>query len=154
LILTQFPELESKISWNVPWEKHLKIALRAGVLAVSSAVAIPCATAAQSKQSQEGIIVNVHKEDVATTPIRRAPLQSHYYRYEVSVQLNWDVYIGRYESELDDLPFTLSPNNRVPMRVRKHVMYLDSPGDVVQMQIVHHKVSHVGACRQAVFGMQ
>jgi hypothetical protein len=137
----------------------MKISLFVVILAVVSAVTVPSATG-QSKPSQEGIIVNVHKQDIATPPVRagaspdRTPLQSHYYLYNVSVQLNCDVYVGRYESELDDLPSTLSPNNRVPMRVEKHVMYLDFPGDVVRMQIVHHKVSHAGACGQAVLGKQ
>jgi hypothetical protein len=47
------------------------------------------------------------------------------------------------------LPSALSPNNSVPIRVRKHVMYLDFPGDTVKMQIVHHQVSHELACDQA-----
>jgi hypothetical protein len=123
------------------------------ILAVVSAVAVPSATG-QSKLSQEGIIVNVNKQDVATPPVRagadpvRAPLQSHYYLYNVSVQLNCDIYVGRYESESDDLPDTLSPNNHVPLRITKHVMYLDFPGDPVKMQIVRHKVSHADACGQ------
>jgi hypothetical protein len=132
----------------------MKSSLFVVVLAVVSAVAVPFATG-QSKPSQEGIIVNVNKQDVATPPARagadptRAPLQSHYYLYNVSVQLNCDIYVGRYESESDDLPDALSPNKHVPLRITKHVMYLDFPGDSVKMQIVRHKVSHADACGQA-----
>jgi len=43
----------------------------------------------------------------------------------------------------------LSPNNRVPVRLKKHAMYLDFPGDTVKMQIVHHKISHEAGCGQA-----
>jgi len=124
------------------------------VLAVVSTVAVPSATG-QSKPSQEGKIVNVNKQDVATPPARagadpvHTPLQSHYYVYNVSVQLNCDIYVGRYESEFDDLPSALSPNNHVPLRIAKHVMYLDFPGDPVKMQIVRHKVSHADSCGQA-----
>ena len=131
----------------------MKIALCVSILAVVSAVAVPYATG-QAKQSNDGTIVSVQKQDVATPPVRaganpdHTPLQSHYYRYNVSVQLNCDVYVGRYESELDDLPSALSPNNSVPVRLEKHVMYLDFPGDPVKMQIVHHKVSADGACGQ------
>jgi hypothetical protein len=131
----------------------MKIALCVSILAVVSAVAVPYATG-QAKQSNDGTIVSVQKQDVATPPVRaganpdHTPLQSHYYRYNVSVQLNCDVYVGRYESELDDLPSVLSPNNSVPVRLEKHVMYLDFPGDSVKMQIVHHKVSADGACGQ------
>jgi hypothetical protein len=129
----------------------MKVSLLIVTLAVVSALAVPSATG-QSKPSQEGIIVSVDKQDVATPPVRagaavgRGPLQSNHYLYNVSVQLNCDIYVGRYESELDDLPPTLSPNNHVPLRIAKHVMYLDFPGDPVKMQIIRHKVSHADAC--------
>jgi len=137
----------------------MKISLFVVILAVVSAVAVPSATG-QSKPSQEGIIVNVNKQDVATPPVRaganpdHSQLQSHYYRYNVSVQLNCDIYVGRYESESDDLPDTLSPNNHVPIRITKHVMFLDFPGDPVKMQIVRHKVSHADACGQGALAQQ
>jgi len=137
----------------------MKISLFVAILAVVNAVAVPSATG-QSKPSQDGIIVNVNKQDVATPTVRtgaspdRTPLQSHYYLYNVSVQLNCDIYVGRYESESDDLPDALSPNNHVPIRITKRVMYLDFPGEPVKMQIVRHKVSHVDACGQAVLGKQ
>ncbi len=131
----------------------MKISLFVAILAVVNAVAVPSATG-QSKPSQDGIIVNVNKQDVATPTVRtgaspdRTPLQSHYYLYNVSVQLNCDIYVGRYESESDDLPDALSPNHHVPIRITKHVMYLDFPGEPVKMQIVRHKVSHADACGQ------
>jgi hypothetical protein len=132
----------------------MKIGLCVSILAVTSALAAASANG-QSKQFQEGTIVNVEKQDVATPPVRegadpvRTPLQSHYYLYNVSVQLNCDVYVGRYQSELDDLPSALSPHNSVQVRVKKRVMYLNFPGDTVEMKIVHHQVSHEGACAQA-----
>jgi hypothetical protein len=132
----------------------MKIRLCVSILAIVSAVTITYAVG-QSKQPQQGTIVNVQKQDAATPPIPtgtdpvRTPLQSHYYLYNVSVRLNCEVYVGRYASELDDLPSALSPNNSVPVRVQKHVMYLDFPGDTVKMQIVHHQVSHEVACDQA-----
>ena len=129
----------------------MKIGLCVSILAITSALVAPSANG-QSKQFQDGTIVNVQKQDVATPPVRegadpvRTPLQSHYYLYNVSVQLNCDVYVGRYQSELDDLPSALSPHNSVQVQVKKHVMYLNFPGDTVKMQIVHHQVSHEGAC--------
>jgi len=132
----------------------MKIRLCVSILAIVSAVTVTYAVG-QSKQAQQGTIVNVQKQDVATPPVRtgadpvRTPLQSHYYVYNVSVQLNCHVYVGRYETELDDLPSALSASNSVPVRLQKHVMYLDFPGDTVKMQIVRHKVSHEGACDQA-----
>jgi hypothetical protein len=132
----------------------MNIGLCVSILAAVSAVTVPCA-AGQSEQSEEGTVVSVQKQNVATPSARtgadpaRTPLQSHYYLYNVSVQLNCKVYVGRYQSELDDLPSALSPNNSVPVRLKRHVMYLDFPGDTVKMQIVHHEVSHEGACEQA-----
>jgi len=137
----------------------MKSSLFVVILAVVSAVAFTSATG-QSKPSQEGVIVNVNKQDVATPPVRagaspvHTPLQSHYYLYNVSVQLNCDIYVGRYESEFDDLPDALSPNNHVPIRITKRVMYLDFPGESVKIQIVRHKVSHADACGQASLAKQ
>jgi hypothetical protein len=84
----------------------------------------------------------------AGADVGHAPLQSDYYRYDVSVQLNCEVYDLRYESEFNDLPSELSANNRVPVRLKKNVMYLDFPGDTVKMRIIHHKVSKT-ACQQS-----
>ena len=132
----------------------MKIRLCVSILAIVSAVTITYAVG-QSKQPQPGTIVSVQKQDVSTPLVRtgadpvRTPLQSHYYLYNVSVRLNCDVYVGRYETELDNLPSELSANNSVPVRLRKRVMYLDFPGDTVKMQIVHHNVSHEVGCDQA-----
>ena len=131
----------------------MKIVLCIGILAAVSAVTVPRITA-ESTQSQEGTIVRVQKRNQTTTPVRagavvgHAPPQSGYYRYDVSVQLNCEVYNLRYESEFDDLPSELSANNRVPVRLKKNVMYLDLPGDTLKMRIVHHKVSET-ACQQS-----
>jgi hypothetical protein len=139
--------------------RTVKIGFYASMLAAVSAVTIPNAFG-QFKESQKGTIVNVQKQDVARPVVRsgadpdRTPLQSHYYRYDVSVQLNCEVYVGRYESVLDDLPSALSPNDPVPIRLEKHVMYLDFSGDAVKMQILHQEVSHAGACGQAALGKQ
>ena len=131
----------------------MKLGLCVSILAVVSVVTVTYASG-QSKQSQQGTIVQVQKQDVADPAVRtgaaatRAPLQSHYYLYNVSVQLNCDVYVGRYETELDDLPSALSANSSVPVRIEKRLMYLDFPGNTVKMRIVRHKVSQQGPCDQ------
>ena len=131
----------------------MKLGLCVSILAVVSVVTVTYASG-QSKQSQQGTIVQVQKQDVADSAVRtgaaatRAPLQSHYYLYNVSVQLNCDVYVGRYETELDDLPSALSANSSVPVRIEKHLIYLDFPGNTAKMRIVRHKVSTEGACGQ------
>ena len=131
----------------------MKLGLCVSILTVVSVVTVTYASG-QSKQSQQGTIVQVQKQDVADPAVRtgaaatRAPLQSHYYLYNVSVQLNCDVYVGRYETELDDLPSALSANSSVPVRIEKHLIYLDFPGNTVKMRIVRHKVSQQGTCDQ------
>jgi hypothetical protein len=131
----------------------MKTVLHVSILAAITAVTVPSATA-QSIQSQEATIVSVQKQNVATPRLRagadvdRAPLQSHYYLYNVSVQVNCEVYKLRYESEFNDLPSALSANSHVPVRLKKNVMYLDFPGDTVQMRVVHHKVNSETACQQ------
>jgi hypothetical protein len=123
------------------------------ILAIVSAVPITYAVG-QSSQPQAGTIVSVQQQDVSNPPVRtgaefgRTPVQSHYYLYNVSVRLNCDVYAGRYESELNDLPSALSTNNSVPVRLMKHTMYLDFPGNSVKLRIVHHKVSQEATCDQ------
>jgi len=79
-------------------------------------------------------------------------LQSEYYLYNVSVQLNCEVYDLRYESELNDLPSELSANDRVPVRLKKNVMYIDFPDDRVKMRIVHHKLSETACQQQSATG--
>jgi hypothetical protein len=44
-------------------------------------------------------------------------------------------------------PSELSANDRVPVRLKRKVMYLEFPGDPVKMRIVHHKVSET-SCQQ------
>lgn len=131
----------------------MKNLLCVSILAIVSALPIPYAVG-QSKQPQQGTIVDVQKQNLSTPPVRmgadpdRTPLQSHYNRYNVSVRLNCEMYVGRYESELDDLPAELSANNSVPVRLVRHTMYLDFPGDSVKIRIVHHKPNQEAACDQ------
>ncbi len=38
-------------------------------------------------------------------------------------------YVGRYESYIDYLPSAFSANKAIPVRLTKHVMYFDVPGE-------------------------
>jgi hypothetical protein len=133
----------------------MKFVLCVGILAAVSAVTVP-RTTAQSTPSQEGTIVSVQRRNEASPPVRagadvgHAPLQSQYYRYDVSVQLNCEVYNLRYESEFDDLPSELSANHRVPVRLKKNAMYLDFPGDMVKIESFTTKLAkqHVSKARR------
>jgi len=129
--------------------------MKTGFYILAVVIATVPFAAAQSKAVQQGTITKVEKQDVSSPPVRagaepvRTPLQSHYSVYNISVKLNCEVYVGRYESELNDLPSSLSPQSSVPVRLEKHAMYLDFPGDTVKTTIVHHEASHEGACAQS-----
>jgi len=146
----------------------MQASLYVGILAAVSAVMAPFATG-QSKPPHQGTIVDVQKQGV-TTPVKTAwinddekicneiggsncapvstPSRSNYYRYNVSVKLDCEVFVGHYVSASDNLPVALSGNNQVPVRLEKHVMYIDFPGDTVEMRIIHREASREGACRQ------
>ena len=77
-----------------------------------------------------------------------APLQAESYDYNVGIQLNCDVYVGRYESATDYLPAVFTPNHSVDVRMNKHIMWVSLP-DVdreVKMGIVSHKRVKEQAC--------
>ncbi len=100
---------------------------------------------AQSAEATQGTIVSVQKGTVATPEIMGAsdatdnPLQTQYYRYDVSVKVGHGFYVGRYESEFNYLSNSLAPNHIVSVRLQKGVMYLDSQGDSLKTTIVSRK---------------
>lgn len=80
-----------------------------------------------------------------------APLISKVYTYEISVRVDCDTYFVRYESASDNLPATISPNQRTRVRVAKHSLYFDRPGDEeLKMPIVSRKTNREGKCAAAV----
>jgi len=98
--------------------------------------------------------VRVEKRNVTKSRLRsgsdpdRGPLQSHYSVYAVSVQLTCAVYTVRYESEFNDLPPSMVPGDSVPVRVGKHILYLDFPAQSLRTQIVRRETSHAAGCSQ------
>ena len=100
---------------------------------------------AQSADATQGTIVSIQKSTVATPEISGAgdatdnPLQTQYHRYDISVKVGDGLYVGRYESEFNDLSDSLAPNHVVSVRLQKGVMYLDSQGDSLKTTIVSRK---------------
>lgn len=61
-----------------------------------------------------------------------APLQSVISSYDIDIRLGGTVYRSSYDSAFGDLPSTFAPNQQV----KKHVMYMELPGDdAVEMAI-------------------
>ena len=58
-----------------------------------------------------------------------APLQSVFKSYEIGIRLGDTVYRTSYDSAFDDLPSVFTPNHPVQVNLKKHVMYVELPGD-------------------------
>jgi hypothetical protein len=64
------------------------------------------------------------------------PWQSEVYSYDISIRLGSTVYRTSYDSAFDELPSVLATNHPVQVNLKKHVMYVELPGDrAVQMAI-------------------
>ena len=132
---------------------------RLGLLGVLALACTPWLQAAASNgQPAEGLatvsgtIVNVEKKEV-TSPNQccynptDAPLQTRYFAYQVSVKVDCETYVGHYESPYDYLPSELTPNRPVEVRLAKHEMTFDLPGDrEMKMPIVHREVDRGSPC--------
>jgi len=99
-----------------------------------------------------GTILTVEKKEV-TSPNQccynptDAPLQTRYFAYQVSVKVDCETYVGHYESPYDYLPSELAPNRPVEVRLAKHEMTFDLPGDrEMKLPIVHREASRGSPC--------
>lgn len=108
----------------------------------------------QSSAFVQGTVLSVQKEDVQSpqymggTNPSDAPLQSSYYAYNVSIHVGCETYVGRYETPFDYFPSALSPNHSVDVRLTKHVMYFNVPGENdMKMPIVHYTNDAAGCGR-------
>jgi hypothetical protein len=98
----------------------------------------------RSADATQGTIVSVQKSTVVTPETNTGnptdnPLQTQYYRYDISVKVGDGLYVGRYDSAFDDLSDSLAPDHVVSIRLQKGVMSLDSQGDSLKTTIVSHK---------------
>ena len=65
-----------------------------------------------------------------------APLQPVVSSYDIDIRLGGTVYRSSYDSAFGDLPSTFAPNQQVQVNLKKHVMYMELPGDdAVEMAI-------------------
>ena len=116
-----------------------------------SAFAVPVLYAAPTGY-RHATIVAVQKRTPATTYFRDdpsdAPLAANRVSYDVSVQIQCTVYVGRYRSEMNYLPTEFVANHSVNVKLQKNVMYVSVPGsDDVKMSIVHRRRLENSACR-------
>ena len=94
-----------------------------------------------------GIVVEVQRHKVHSPDVMAggsnpsdAPLTSRYYAYEVSVRIDCQTYVVRYETPFNYLPSEFTSDQPIQVRLTKHVMYFDLPYDPdLKMGIVRHK---------------
>ncbi|HLW88921.1 MAG TPA: hypothetical protein VKR57_10550 [Terriglobales bacterium] len=100
-----------------------------------------------ASQYVEGTVIEVQKHKVYSPEYTMggsnpsdAPLTSRYYAYEISIRIDCQTYIGRYETPFNYLTSAFTPNRPVQVRLTKHVMYFDLPNDPdMRMGIVHRR---------------
>ena len=106
----------------------------------------------QSKLYQQGTVLSVDRQEV-TSPNEccysgtDSPVQTQYYAYDVSVRVACVTYVGRYETPFDYLPSAFGPNKTIQVRLTKHILYFDVPGDKeMKMGIIHHSNNRAAPC--------
>jgi hypothetical protein len=87
----------------------------------------------KKNQYLPGIVVTVQKHEAESNYVgdnpSDAPLQSTAFAYDVSLRVSCGTYVGRYQSALNYLPAVFTPNRPVEVRLQKHVMYVEVPGE-------------------------
>ena len=104
---------------------------------------------------QQGIVVSVDREEVSSPNQccydgTDTPLQSTYYSYKVSLHVGCVTYDGEYDTPLDYFPSAFSSGKSLQVRLAKHEMYFDVPGDSnLKMNIVHRSKDRTAACNDS-----
>lgn len=108
-------------------------------------IVVPALYAAEKGPFVRGTVVSVQQHKVYSPDVMMggsnpsdAPLTSRSYTYEVSVRVDCNTYVGRYETPFNYLPSAFTADQSIHLRLTKHVMYFDLPNDPdLRMGIVH-----------------
>jgi hypothetical protein len=101
-------------------------------------IVVPVLYAAEKGNSSfvQGTVVSVEQHKAYSPDVMiggsnpsDAPLTSSYYTYEVSVRVDCNTYVGRYETPFHYLPSAFTADQTIHVRLTKHVMYIDLPND-------------------------
>jgi hypothetical protein len=128
-----------------------------GVLAValvslSADAQVTKTNSSKKNEYRAGTVLQVqrHEEDSTSNyagDATEAPLHSDVYAYDISVRVHCATYVGRWNSEFDDVPAVFSPNRTVQVRLEKHLMYVDVPGEKeFRMGFVEHPGGQTTPC--------
>ena len=96
--------------------------------------------AAARPEDQPAIVVSVELHDPQSNSNYAGPLdlplQPQVYSYEIGIRVDSTIYRTSYDSAFDELPSVFATNHPVQVNLKKHVMYVELPGDrAVQMAI-------------------
>jgi hypothetical protein len=110
------------------------------LLAIVSGVLSTNLYAATDPGYQPATVVSVERHATPSTidggGASDAPLQSVVNSYDIGIRLGDTVYRTTYDSAFKDVSSIFSPNHPVKVNVKRHVMYVDLPGDgAVEMAI-------------------
>ena len=106
---------------------------------------LQASTSTPSAGFQLATITSVHRVEV-TQPVYSggdnpsdAPLESHFYAYDVGVKTECATYVGHYESPYEYLPSVFATSHEIPMRLAKGAMQFDLGYRQMQMTVTKHK---------------
>jgi hypothetical protein len=125
-------------------KKNLRICIVVFVVVVP---ALHAAEPGHPNPNVQGTVVHVQQHKVYSPDSMiggsnpsDAPLTSRYYAYEVSVRVNCETYVGRYETPFNYLPSEFTSSQPIQVRLTKHVLYFDLPNNPdLRMGIVRRK---------------
>lgn len=93
------------------------------------------ADSGRKNQYLQGTILQVQRRetDSASNYVGDNPsdasLRPEVYAYDISIRVNCATYVGRWNSAFYDIPSVFTPNRTVQVRLEKHLMYVDVPGE-------------------------
>lgn len=122
----------------------MKVSARVVIFLIAGLLFAPSVHGATTRNVQ-GTVVEVQKHRLqfpgytmgGSNP-SDAPLTSRYYVFEVSIRVGCETYVGRYQTPFNFLPSLFTPDQRIEVRLTKHVMYFELPySGGIRMSIVH-----------------
>ena len=99
----------------------------------------------------QGTVVRVQQHKVYSPDVMMggsnpsdAPLTSRSYAYEVSVRVDCNTYVGRYETPFNYLPSAFTTDQPIHVHLTKHAMYFDLPNDPDMKMGIVRRTSECG----------
>ena len=140
-------------SWLPETEKVMTRCWWINTIVIFAMVSLLLASAKPSQlNTYRGTILRVEKREVQSPEYAGgdptdAPLTAEHYAYEVSVRVSCGIYVGHYESPYAYLPSEIAAHQDVAVRLTKHDLYLDLPGErEMRLAIVHRHAEGSAPC--------